>query len=323
MINEKAVAAAAEQLKKAHSAAIFCHTRPDGDALGSGMALCLAMRGAGKRAYLICEERPPEKFAFLSALADVRTAVPDEQFDVFVTVDCADIARLGSVAHDYVKFRGRTVNIDHHISNTGYAEVNCVCECSATCEIMPEVLSAAGFAITKDVADLIMLGLMTDSGSFVHSDVTEHTFRMAALLRAAGADVTEINYRMFGCQKKQRALLFRRALSNLRFALEDRLAFIFVSAGDLAETGADRSMTEGFVDYPLTIDGVEVSVALLEMKAGQYKASLRSKGKVNVNVNAVASCFGGGGHVLASGCMLFGEYDEVIERLTYAVYQHL
>ena len=163
--------------------------------------------------------------------------------------------------------------------------------------------------------------LMTDSGSFTHSDVTAHTFSVAAQLRAAGADVREINYRMFACQKKQRALLFRRALANLRFALDDRLTFILVRSRDLEETGADRSMTEGFVDYPLTIDGVEVSVSLLEMKPGQYKASLRSKGKVNVN--AVASAFGGGGHVLASGCMLFGEYEEVVERLTYAVYQHL
>ena len=321
MINEKMVAAAAAKLNKVQRAAIFCHVRPDGDALGSGMALCLALRGAGKEACLVCEDPAPEKFNFLPALKDIKSSVPDIDFDTYIAVDSADIARMGANGHAFSKFRGETVNIDHHISNTNYAGVNCVCECSATCEIMPEVLAAAGFSITPQIADLLMLGLMTDSGSFTHSDVTEHTFAMAARLRAAGANVTEINYRMFACQKKQRALLFRRALCNLRFALEDRLTFISVSARDLEETGADRSMTEGFVDYPLTIDGVEVSISLLEMKSGQYKASLRSKGKVNVN--AVASTFGGGGHVLASGCMLFGEYEEVIERLTYAVYQHI
>ena len=321
MINEKQIAAAAAQLNRAQCAAIFCHARPDGDALGSGMALCLAMRAAGKKAFLCCEDPAPEKFSFLPALGGICNAVPDEQFDTFIAVDSADVARLGSLGHAFSRFRGETVNIDHHISNTGYANINCVCECSATCELMPEVFAAAGFVITPEIADLLMLGLMTDSGSFTHSDVTAHTFSVAAQLRAAGADVTEINYRMFACQKKQRALLFRRALANLRFALDDRLTFILVKSRDLEETGADRSMTEGFVDYPLTIDGVEVSVSLLEMKPGQYKASLRSKGKVNVN--AVASAFGGGGHVLASGCMLFGEYEEVVERLTYAVYQHL
>ena len=106
----------------------------------------------------------------------------------------------------------------------------------------------------------------------------------------------------------------------MRFALDDKLVFILVTQAALEETGAVRSMTEGFVDFPLSIDGVEVAIALMEMKKGQYKASLRSK---RADVNAVASVFGGGGHVLASGCMLFGEYEEVIERLTYAVYQHL
>ncbi len=321
MISEKQAAAAAAQLNRARSAVIFCHARPDGDALGSGMALCLAMRGAGKRAYLCCEDTVPEKFGFLPALSDVRQSVPEGAFDTFIAVDCADISRLGSLGQAFSGFRGETVNIDHHVSNTGYANVNCVCECSATCEIMPGIFAAAGFSVTPEIADLLMLGLMTDSGSFTHNDVTAHTFEVAACLRAAGANVTEINYRMFAVQKKQRALLFRRALANLRFALEDRLAFLSVSARDLKETGADRSMTEGFVDYPLTIDGVEVSVSLLEMKPGQFKASLRSKGKVNVN--AVASSFGGGGHVLASGCMLFGEYEEVVDRLTYAVFQHL
>ena len=185
---------------------------------------------------------------------------------------------------------------------------------------MPEVLSAAGFEITAPISNALMLGLITDSGTFTHSDVTAHTFNVAAELRSAGADVNKINYEMFSRQKKARALLFSRALSNLRFALDDRLAFILVTQSALDETGANRSMTEGFVDFPLSVDGVEVAIALLEMKRGQYKASLRSK---RVDVNAVAATFGGGGHVLASGCMLFGEYEEVIDRLTYAVFQHL
>ena len=107
----------------------------------------------------------------------------------------------------------------------------------------------------------------------------------------------------------------------MRFALDDKLAYIIISKKDMTELNADKSLTEGFVDFPLTIDGVEVSAAILENNKGQYKVSLRSKGKVNVN--AVATAFGGGGHVLASGCMLFGELEEVIERLSYAIYQNL
>ena len=321
MNSENAVAAAAAQIKKARSAAIFCHSRPDGDSLGSGLALCLAMRAAGKTAYLVCEDAAPEKFLFIPAMAEIKKELPEGEFDTFIAVDCADFTRMGAFGNVFARFRGDTVNIDHHISNTEYAKTNCVCVCSATCEIMPRVLDAAGLTISEPVANLLMLGLVTDSGSFAHSDVTGHTFEVAARLRDAGADITKINYEMFSRQKKARALLFVRALNNLRFALDDKLAFILVTDAALKETGAERSLTEGFVDYPLSIDGVEVSIALLEMKSGQYKASLRSKGKVNVN--AVASTFGGGGHILASGCMLFGEYEEVVERLTYAVYQHL
>ena len=320
MTTDNSVAAVAARIKKANKVAIFCHARPDGDALGSGLSLCLAMRAAGKTAEFVCEDAPPEKFFFIPEMREVKTSLPQDDYDLYIAVDCADIARMGEFGHAFSRFRGDTVCIDHHISNKGFAKLNCVRVCSATCEIMPEVLSAAGFEITAPMSNALMLGLITDSGTFTHSDVTAHTFNVAAELRSAGADVNKINYEMFSRQKKARALLFSRALSNLRFALDDRLAFILVTQSALDETGANRSMTEGFVDFPLSVDGVEVAIALLEMKRGQYKASLRSK---RVDVNAVAATFGGGGHVLASGCMLFGEYEEVIDRLTYAVFQHL
>ena len=320
MTTDNSVAAVAARIKKANKAAIFCHARPDGDALGSGLSLCLAMRAAGKTAEFVCEDAPPEKFFFIPEMREVKTSLPQDDYDLYIAVDCADVARMGEFGHTFSRFRGDTVCIDHHISNKGFAKLNCVRVCSATCEIMPEVLSAAGFEITAPMSNALMLGLITDSGTFTHSDVTAHTFNVAAELRSAGADVNKINYEMFSRQKKARALLFSRALSNLRFALDDRLAFILVTQSALDETGANRSMTEGFVDFPLSVDGVEVAIALLEMKRGQYKASLRSK---RVDVNAVAATFGGGGHVLASGCMLFGEYEEVIDRLTYAVFQHL
>ena len=320
MTTDNSVAAVAARIKKANKAAIFCHARPDGDALGSGLSLCLAMRAAGKTAEFVCEDAPPEKFFFIPEMREVKTSLPQDDYDLYIAVDCADVARMGEFGHAFSRFRGDTVCIDHHISNKGFAKLNCVRVCSATCEIMPEVLSAAGFEITAPMSNALMLGLITDSGTFTHSDVTAHTFNVAAELRSAGADVNKINYEMFSRQKKARALLFSRALSNLRFALDDRLAFILVTQSALDETGANRSMTEGFVDFPLSVDGVEVAIALLEIKRGQYKASLRSK---RVDVNAVAATFGGGGHVLASGCMLFGEYEEVIDRLTYAVFQHL
>ena len=243
------------------------------------------------------------------------------EIDLFVSVDSAELNRIGVFAPSFAAFKGNTLNIDHHISNPRYAKYNYVLsDSTATCEILPEILEAAGFEITKEIADLLALGLLTDSGNFSHRDVSEKTFLVAAKLKKCGADICDIGYEMFTRQTKARAMLYARVLGKMRFELEDKLAFLTVTQKDFDETGTDKSQTEGFVDFPLSIDGVEVSVSLMEVKKNQYKASLRSR---RVNVNAVADKFGGGGHVLASGCMLFGEYEEVVERLTHAVYQQL
>lgn len=310
-----------EQLNAAKRIAIFCHARPDGDALGAGLALCLALENAGKKAYMCCEDVPPEKFMFVPSVKKVLQELPNLEYDVLVSVDCADITRMGVFSKRYKKFKKTTINIDHHISNDGYAKLNYVEECPASCEIITELCIKAGYEITDEIANLLMIGLVTDSGNFSHQDVTEKTFKAAAHLRAKGADVNLIYYNLYARQTKARALLYGRVMNKIRFALDEKFAFIIITEKDMAELGADKSLTEGFVDFPLSIDGVEVSAAILENKKGQYKVSLRSKGKVNVN--AVATAFGGGGHILASGCMLFGEVEEVIDRLSYAVYQNL
>lgn len=313
----------AKILNKCKRAAITCHVRPDGDALGSGLALCVALRNAGKEAYMLCEDEVPERLRILPSMKLVQTkpAVDFSELDLFISVDAADITRVGVFCPDFASFRGLTLNIDHHISNQGFAKYNyVVADSTATCEILPEIFNAAKFEITEEIANLLALGLITDSGNFSHNDVSAKTFNVAAMLREKGADISRIGYLMFTRQTRGRAILFGKALSRLRFALDGRLAFINITQKDFADTGTDKSHTEGFVDYALSIDEVEVSVSLLEVKKNQYKASLRSK---RPNVNAVASSFGGGGHVLASGCMLFGELEEVIDRLTYAVYQQL
>ena len=322
MMTSSSIAEISEQLKISNKVAVFCHIRPDGDALGAGVALTTALQNAGKFAVMCCDDKIPEKYCFLSGISKINDKLPNDiKFDTFISVDCADVNRLGAFSNAFVSFKGRKINIDHHISNKKFADYNCIAECPATCEILTEIIICAGFEINKEIADLLMLGLITDSGNFTHCDVTAKTFETAALLRNFGADVNQINYQMFSRQTKLRAVLFGKVIDNMRFALDDKLAFVVVGLDLFGKSDTDRSITEGFVDYPLTIDGVEVSVSLLEVKKRQYKISLRSKGKVNVN--AVAAKFGGGGHILASGCMLMGELEEVIEKITYAVYQNL
>ncbi len=323
-VNNKSVEEIASVLKNAQRIAIFCHIRPDGDALGSALALCAALNNDGKEACVLCEDEPPKKLRFLPYMDTVLKSFdkPVKSFDTLVSVDCADLGRMGSVFSSiYSRFRGTTVNIDHHVSNTGFGKYNYVFDCTATCEVLPEVLDAAGFEITEDIANLLMAGLLTDSGNFSHKDVSDKTFRVAANLKTQGADVAKLNYDLFKHQSKARALLFAKVISKLRFFNEDKIIIMTITCDDLKSVGADSSVTEGMVDFPLSIEGVEVVASIMEVKNRQYKISLRSNGKVDVN--AVASQFGGGGHILASGCMIFAEYEEVVERLVFAANQQL
>lgn len=311
----------ANVLKSLKSAVIFTHMRPDGDTIGSGMALSRALSLLKIENQVVNEGAIPENFSFLPAIDKILRA-PTLDAEAYICVDSSDEARLGALQSVYFAGAGKkvTVNIDHHVSNTRFAKYNYVRACSANCENIAALISALGVAYDKDIANYLMTGLATDSGGFSHSDVDGGTFRAAALAADAGADVNTITYYLFRKKSRARAELYAEVIGNLRYLLDDTLAIAVVSRDMLAKYGLSSDATEGFVDFALTVDTVEVSVCLMETGKGQYKASLRSKGKVNVN--EVAGRFGGGGHVLASGCMLFGDVEEVVDKLRYAVYQH-
>ena len=166
-----------------------------------------------------------------------------------------------------------------------------------------------------------MIGLLTDSGNFSHDDVTEETLSLGAKLVGAGADIRYYNYTLFKKQPKERAKLFATVMSGIRYFHENRFAVITITRKAMEDCQADNGMTEGFVDFPLSVDGVEVACSLMEVKTKQYKVSLRSK--EYADVNKIAGTFGGGGHIRASGCMLFGELEEIIDKLSYVVSQYL
>lgn len=312
----------AEQIVKLKSATIFTHIRPDGDTLGSGIALFFALQRLGIRAEICNAQEIPENFHFLEGTEGI-VCKPTFEAEAYIAVDAANEERLGALGDLFAGGRRRkaTFNIDHHVTNTRYAKENYVRECAANCLNMRELIRCMGVPVDRQIADALLMGILTDSGNFAHSDVNGEVLRVAAEMVDAGADINRLNYHLFKKQSRARAKLYGITMSGIRYFLDDRLAVICVTQEMLDGCGADRSMTEGFVDFPLTVDGVEVAVAMLEMRQGQYKISLRSKGKVNVN--AVAAVYGGGGHVLASGCMLFGESEDVIDRLRYTVSQYM
>ena len=312
----------AQIIKNSKGAVIFTHMRPDGDTLGCGMALSRALSLLGIQNEVLNEGEIPERYRFLDGVQAIKRE-PTLDADCYICVDTSDETRLGALSDTYLAGAKSkvTVNIDHHVSNKRYAKYNFVRDRASNCENILELIKELGVQCTPAIAEALMTGMVTDSGAFSHSDVNGDTFRAAGEMVDAGADVNKIQYETIKKQSRPRAQFFLKVLSKLRFLLNDQLAIAVVTQELLDEFALSSDATEGIVDFALTIDTIEVSVCLLEVRKGQYKVSLRSKGKVNVN--EVAGVFGGGGHILASGCMLFGEVEEVVDKIRYAVYQRL
>lgn len=313
----------ANRIKSAKSVLIMTHMRPDGDAFGSALALSSALEKLGIENEVCVETDIPSNLAFINGIDRVKK-VPTKPYDLLVTVDCSDEQRLGGLQDEFLSAKRKkidTVNIDHHISNNGFAKYDFVRECSANCMNVAALIAGMGAPFDKKTAEYLLIGLLTDSGNFAHDDVTEETLTLAARLVAAGADIRYYHYMLFKKQSKARAALFAKTMSGMRYYHDDRFAVIVVSKENMDACGADNGMTEGFVDFPLNVETVEVAASIMEMKKGQYKISLRSK--EYADVNKIAGVYGGGGHVRAAGCMLFGDVEEVIDKLSYTVSQYL
>ena len=311
----------AARIKAAKSAVILTHMRPDGDAFGSALGLSAALDRLGIPNTVCDESDIPSNLAFLEGTEKIQKQLPEA--GLYIAVDSSDEQRLGALAEPFraAAKKHDTVNIDHHVSNTRFARYDFVRLCSANCMNILALVETLGVPLDKKIAGYLLLGILTDSGNFSHDDVTEETFLAAAKLTRAGADPAALNYNLFRRQPKARAELYADALGHIRWLLDDRFAVILLTLDKMKKYGADNGMTEGFVDFPLTVESVEVSASVMEVKKGQYKISLRSK--KYADVNKIAGVYGGGGHVRAAGCMLFGEPEEVIDRLSYTVSQYL
>ena len=300
------------------SVAIFTHVRPDGDAIGSALALKCTLVEAGIPSDVYIEEDIPEKYLFLVKEGDVKKELLGE-YSAFISVDCADDLRLGKYREEFLKHQN-TYNIDHHISNLRFAKINYVKELSSNSENILELIRFSCVQPTERIVNLLALGIVTDTGNFKHKNVNEFTLLSTALLVKYGADLNKISYETYNKQSKARAKLFGQTMGKIRYFLSDKFAVATIFKKDLEETGAKQDETEGFIDFLMGINTVEVGACVMEIDENKYKISFRSKG---ADVNGVASTFGGGGHTLASGCQINAEYEEVIDKITFAVSRYI
>lgn len=314
----------AERIKRAERVVLFTHIRPDGDAIGSALALKTALEQLNIPSVYCNESAMPSNLSFLPDLGEIKSELPSGKADLYIALDNGDSSRLGVFADKFLG-AGRkkidTINIDHHVSNNRYADYNYVRVCSSNCMNVATLIDLLGVPYTKKIAEYLLTGLLTDSGNFSHDDVTEECFLLSARLVKAGAEISRLSYNLFKKQPKARARLYADVMGKMRFFHSDKFALITISLEQMERYGADNAMTEGFVDFPLNVDTVEIAASVMEVKKGQYKISLRSK--TYADVNKLAGVYGGGGHVRASGCMLYGDLEEIIDKLSYTVSQYL
>ncbi len=298
---------------KNSSAVLVCgHMRPDGDCIGSALAMRRLCEKLGKHADAVSDGEKPPAFDFLPDY-ELYCAPRRPDYDLLIAVDCAEEKRLGEYRR-YLNTARTVVNIDHH-PNIGYGNINVVDpSASSTCAIVFELFEDSGY-MDKTIAEMLYTGLSTDTGHFMHSNTDEKVFKIAARLCTYGIEVGKINHDIYCNKSTNRIALTALALSGIRLYAEGKIALMTVMLADLEKSGCHTPDTEGLIDHASSISGVKISLCMCEQPGNVFRVSLRS---VEADVSAVAARFGGGGHKLASGCMISGNRYDVAEKIIKA-----
>ena len=310
-MNDREFAAA---LRDRDAILILSHLRPDGDTLGSGAALCSALRRMGKTAYLFPNPETTARYLpYVAQFFAPANFVP-------ACVVAVDIATPNLFPQG---FSGAVdLCIDHHGSNMLYADkVWLEPDSASTAEMIYLLLAARGDEITPDIASCLFTGVTTDTGCFRFSNTTVRTYEIAAKLAELGADTYNIIQVFFETKTKTYAALERLALDSMRMYFSDRCALICITQDMYKRSGSDESETDRIANLPRQIEGVLVGVTMRELKDGSYKASVRTHGEIDAS--SICKRLGGGGHMGAAGCTLYGSKQQAINSLLKEVQAEL
>jgi len=309
----------AQTLENAQTILVASHARPDGDALGSTIAFTLWLRSLGKTVTAWNEDGVLEKFAYLPDHDLVTRPDPTPRaFDAVVALDTAVKNRLGSVV-DAVSSAGVFVNMDHHVSNQGYGDLNYIDPSTpATGQILFEFFRDRGVAITPAMAANLYAAISTDTGSFQYAGTGVRTFAAASALVEAGVDVPALSQAMYDTYPRRRLNLLRHALNDARFTCDGHLVSFGLSLATVEELGVLPEDNEGIIDHLRAVEGVVAAVFFEELPEGRVRVSARSKDP-RVDVCQICGQFGGGGHPLAAGARIKGSMAEVEEQFLEAV----
>jgi len=303
------MAAILEVLRSGERFLVCSHAHPDGDAVGSVLAMGMLLAQMGKQADLVTADRVPIVYRGLPGASDLRSAMRVHgPYDAAILLECDGLERTGLLGLEPFY----QINIDHHVSGREFADLNWIdCRAASVGELVYRLVKAAGATVTPEMATCLYTTVLTDTGGFCYGSMQASTFGLAQELVLAGADPIRIAQSVYFSTSPSKLLLLGAALSNLH--REGRVAWLWISNNDMIRSCAAEEDCEGIVNFAVAIAGVETAAFLRELPEQRIRMSLRSKGRVNVA--AIAERLGGGGHESAAGCTLDGPLTEALHRI--------
>jgi phosphoesterase RecJ-like protein len=298
---------------------VTSHARPDGDAIGSQLAMAYALRALGKEAVVVNADPAPPPLMAVPGVPEIQIALQVEgAFDAAIIMECSDLARTGVAGLD----RSFVINIDHHPGNSRYGQINWFDPTAAACgEMVFDLIRALGVALSVDIATHIYLAILTDTGSFHYSNISPRTFDICRETVEAGVDPVLVARSVYDANNLGRLKLFGAVLSAMQLDTTGRIAIVYLDHEMAREAGGTYEDTDGLINLPLTVKEIQAVVFFKQHEGEEYRVSMRSKGPIDIG--AVAKEFGGGGHKNAAGCTVTGAIDALqklfVEKIECAI----
>jgi len=304
-----------EALKNKSNFLITAHVNPEGDSIGSQISMYYLLAALGKKSVIVNHDEVPVNLRFLTGTELFFQQMPDDFCpEAFIVLDCPVKERTGRVA-ECVGKGGEIINIDHHVSNEFFAEINWVeAGASSVGEMMFELFSRMDIKLEKEVCEAIYTAIITDTGMFNYDNTTSRTHEIVGRLISLGVDPKKMHEKIFETRTASDVRLLGKTLGSLKMEADGKIAYIGLTQEMYAEEGVHAVTTDEFINFPRAIEGAEIAIFFKEnSKPEKINVSFRSKGKVNVNL--LAACFGGGGHAQAAGCTLNCSLLEAQEKV--------
>lgn len=308
-----------EEIQKAEDVVILTHENPDGDAIGSALAMYLTLKKLGKKADVIIPECP-DTFKFLPGAEEIKKEGKEEIYDLAICVDVTGISRLNKYSK-YFEDAKIKIQIDHHQVNEMFADYNFVNPASPACaQNLIFIIDQLGVEIDKEIGTCLLTGIITDTGGFKYEGVSAETFEFTSWLLAKGVNVSDVYKRVMQMKTRANFELRKLIMERMEFLHDNKITFTYMTLEDEKNVGAMPGDNEGLVEIGRDIEGVEVSILIRE-KVDGYKISLRSN--EYVNVSDVCVTFGGGGHKKAAGCDIHGSLEQIKTQILSEVEKYI